>query len=546
LERLVYSRERLVYSCGFGQLSLLSVDKNSLTQAASVRTSMSAAVDANLTGAATAAAEHLPAPYAAIEAREPRRSRRTLILRSLVVADSIGLSAAFLASVLLFGLSAEGSDTRPMYEFVVFFLSLPAWMLLAAMHDLYRYDDKRVGYSTVDDFVGVIHLVTLGAWIFFLGCWITGISYPRPGKLIVFWVLATLLVSGFRALARSICLRSPAYIQKTVIVGAGEIGQLVARKVSQHREYGLRLLGLVDDEPRQLRADLGDLGMLGTLDELRGLVRECEVDRVIVAFSSEPDARTAEVLRSLRDLDVHIDVVPRLYELLGPRVDLHTLEGLPLVGLQSTCHSAVALKVKRLIDIVGASLGLALLSPLFLLIAWRIRRDSPGPVFFRQTRLGLNMREFTALKFRTMWADVDDSAHRAYISETMSASTTLGANGRYKLDRTGDITPTGHWLRKSSLDELPQLINVLRGEMSLVGPRPCIPYEVQNFKPHHFERFLLPQGLTGLWQVTARASASFGEALDMDVAYVRDWSLGLDLRLMFRTPLQLLREGGTA
>ena len=156
------------------------------------------------------------------------------------------------------------------------------------------------------------------------------------------------------------------------------------------------------------------------------------------------------------------------------------------------------------------------------------------------------MREFTALKFRTMWADVDDSAHRAYISETMSAGAAIGANGRYKLDRVGDITPTGHWLRKTSLDELPQLINVLRGEMSLVGPRPCIPYEVQNFKPHHFERFLLPQGLTGLWQVTARASASFGEALDMDVAYVRDWSLGLDLRLLFRTPLQLLREDGTA
>ena len=137
-----------------------------------------------------------------------------------------------------------------------------------------------------------------------------------------------------------------------------------------------------------------------------------------------------------------------------------------------------------------------LLSPaLFSLIAWRIRRGSPGPVFFRQTRLGLNMREFTALKFRTMWADMDDSAHRAYISETMSASATLGANGRYKLDRADDITPTGHWLRKTSLDELPQLINVLRGEMSLVGPRPCIPYEMQNFKPHHFERFLTAAGV---------------------------------------------------
>ena len=267
---------------------------------------------------------------------------------------------------------------------------------------------------------------------------------------------------------------------------------------------------------------------------------------MIVAFSGESDAHTATVLRTLHDLDVQVDVVPRLYELLGPRVDLHSLEGLPLVGLPAPRRSAVALTVKRLMDIIGASVGLALLSPAFLLIAWRIRRGSAGPVFFRQTRLG---REHARV-------------HRAQVPDDVGGRGRQRPSGlhlrdderqrharcerSYKLDRADDITPTGHWLRKTSLDELPQLINVLRGEMSLVGPRPCIPYEVQNFKPHHFERFLLPQGLTGLWQVTARASASFGEALDMDVAYVRDWSLGLDLRLLFRTPLQLLREDGTA
>jgi lipopolysaccharide/colanic/teichoic acid biosynthesis glycosyltransferase len=156
------------------------------------------------------------------------------------------------------------------------------------------------------------------------------------------------------------------------------------------------------------------------------------------------------------------------------------------------------------------------------------------------------MREFTALKFRTMWDGTKDAEHRAYIAQTMSASAPVGVNGTYKLDRANDVTPFGRWLRKTSLDELPQLINVLRGEMSLVGPRPCISYEVERFKPHHFERFLLPQGITGLWQVTARAHATFGEALDMDVAYVRSWSIGLDLRLLFRTPLQLLRGEGTS
>ena len=330
-------------------------------------------------GAATAAATHPPAPTAASLVRQPPRRRRTLIRRSLVVADSAGLSAAFLASTLIFGLSAEGAGARPTYELVVFFLSLPVWVLLAAMHGLYRYDDERLGYSTVDDFVGVIHLVTLGAWIFFLGCWLTGISYPRAGKLIVFWMLATLLVSGCRVLARSICLRSPAYLQNVIVIGAGEMGQLVARKVSQHREYGLRLLGLIDEDPLPLRRDLGDVAVLGPLDELPRLVRDLEVERVIVAFSSESDAHTATVLRTLHDLDVQVDVVPRLYELLGPRVDLHSLEGLPLVGLPAPRRSAVALSVKRLMDIIGALVGLALLSPAFVLIAWRIRRGLRRP-----------------------------------------------------------------------------------------------------------------------------------------------------------------------
>jgi lipopolysaccharide/colanic/teichoic acid biosynthesis glycosyltransferase len=167
---------------------------------------------------------------------------------------------------------------------------------------------------------------------------------------------------------------------------------------------------------------------------------------------------------------------------------------------------------------------------------------------FRQVRLGLMMNEFTLLKFRTMRCNVDDSEHREYIRATMSADAAANGNGVYKLDRGDAITRAGRWLRRTSLDELPQLINVLRGEMSLVGPRPCLQYETEHFQPHHFERFLVPPGLTGLWQVTARAHATFGEALDMDVAYARGWSLKLDLWLLFQTPRQVLRQksGGTA
>ena len=167
-------------------------------------------------------------------------------------------------------------------------------------------------------------------------------------------------------------------------------------------------------------------------------------------------------------------------------------------------------------------------------------------MFFRQARLGQNMREFTTLKFRTMRVDTDETAHRDYIKSMMSSQTPARENGLYKLDREDVVTPSGRWLRRTSLDELPQLINVLRGEMSLVGPRPCIPYETENFETHHFERFLVPAGLTGLWQVTARARSSFWEALEMDVAYARGWSLGLDLRLLLRTPLQVFGRRATA
>jgi lipopolysaccharide/colanic/teichoic acid biosynthesis glycosyltransferase len=186
-----------------------------------------------------------------------------------------------------------------------------------------------------------------------------------------------------------------------------------------------------------------------------------------------------------------------------------------------------------------------LAAPLLLVMAVLIRRDSKGPVFFRQQRLGTDMRSFTVLKFRTMREGTDDGPHREYLTKIMSADATPGTNNLYKLERADDVTPVGRWLRKTSIDELPQLFNVLKGDMSLVGPRPAIPYELELYEPHHFERFLVPAGLTGLWQVEARAHSTFGEALDLDVIYARSWSFGLDLRLLLRTPLLMFRNQET-
>jgi lipopolysaccharide/colanic/teichoic acid biosynthesis glycosyltransferase len=242
---------------------------------------------------------------------------------------------------------------------------------------------------------------------------------------------------------------------------------------------------------------------------------------------------------------VQIDIVPRAFELIGPSVRVHTVEGLPLLGLPPVRLARSSRLVKRGLDVSAAIFGLLLCAPFFAVVALLIRHDSSGPIFFRQTRLGISQRPFTMLKFRSMQDGTSDAEHRSYIEATSKPDATLSTDGLYKLDRLDSVTRVGRWLRRTSLDELPQLLNVLRGDMSLVGPRPCLPYEVEYFDAHHFDRFLVPAGITGLWQVTARAHATFIEALDMDVAYARGWSLGLDVALALRTLRQLVAGKAT-
>jgi lipopolysaccharide/colanic/teichoic acid biosynthesis glycosyltransferase len=238
--------------------------------------------------------------------------------------------------------------------------------------------------------------------------------------------------------------------------------------------------------------------------------------------------------------------VPRLFEVIGPKVDIHTVEGVALIGLPPVRPSRSARAIKRSVDALGASVLLLASAPVFAIVSLLIKLDSKGPVFFRQVRLGEGMREFTVLKFRTMAVETSDDDHRRYIATIAQSDSAPGTDGLFKLKRADVVTGVGRWLRSTSLDELPQLLNVLRGDMSLVGPRPCLAYELEHFAPHHFERFLVPAGLTGLWQVTARAHSTFVEALDMDVLYAQSFSFGLDIRLLCRTPLQLFRRQGTA
>jgi exopolysaccharide biosynthesis polyprenyl glycosylphosphotransferase len=484
-----------------------------------------------------------------LRCRRPWRSnswtRGWLIRRALLAADVAGLTLAFLAAQALLSTTAR-DRLGPSAETIIFLCTLPIWVISAHLAGLYDRDGEQTDHTTVDDLVRVFTVMTIGAWAFTSFALLTHAVQPNPPRAIFFWGLSILLVVMFRSLARTLCRRSKLYLQNTIIVGAGEIGQLIGRKIANHPEYGLNLVGFIDPRPRARRSDLNDLTILGTSERLPDLVDLLDVERVIFAFSNEPHEEMLALVRVLKALNVQIDLVPRLFESIGPKVRLHAIEGLPLVGLPPGRLSPLSLHLKRTIDIILALVGLAITSPLFAYIAIRIKRDSPGPVFFRQTRLGQHMRPFLALKFRSMRVDTDPNAHREYVRSTMSFRSTAGSNGLYKLDRRDSITPFGGWLRRTSFDELPQLINILRGDMSAVGPRPCIPYETEEFLPHHFERFLVPAGLTGLWQVTARAHASYGEALDMDVAYVRGWSLGLDLRLILLTPIAVIRTGVTA
>jgi exopolysaccharide biosynthesis polyprenyl glycosylphosphotransferase len=475
--------------------------------------------------------------------RRLKARRGWLVRRSLFAADVAGLTLAYLLATLMYGQAGAAGRLGSLRDLLVFVATLPCWVVLAKLHGLYDRDEERADHSTADDVVGVFHLVTIGAWLLVVGAFLTGLFKPEISKVIALWLLAIVIVTVTRTIAREACRRSAAFVQNTLIVGAGDVGQLIARKLIKHPEYGINVVGFVDDRPKARRADLPDsLIVLGGLEGLLETIDRLDVERVVVAFSNEPSSELIAAVRRLRTLDVQVDLVPRLFEVVGPRVAVHTVEGLSLIGLPPARLTRSSRVLKRMIDVMGATVGLVLAAPLFAYIALRIRLDSPGPVLFRQTRLGAGMKEFTALKFRTMKVDTDASVHREYIRRTMSSSAEAGANGIFKLDRGDAVTAFGRWLRMTSLDELPQLVNVLRGDMSLVGPRPCIPYETEHFQPHQLDRFLVPQGITGLWQVTARANSTFGEALDMDVAYARSWSLGLDLRLLLQTPLELVRQ----
>jgi exopolysaccharide biosynthesis polyprenyl glycosylphosphotransferase len=470
------------------------------------------------------------------------KRRGWLVRRMLLVADVLGLAFAFLLSELFTQrpVGADVLDSRT--EFVVFLLTVPGWIVLAKLYGLYDHDEERADHSTADDVLGVFHMLTVGAWVFYAFVWAAGVIRPDFPKLVWFWLLAILLVSGARAVARAYCRRQIQYLQNTVIVGAGNVGQLVARKLLRHPEYGINLVGFVDAAPRDRAPGLEHLSMLGNPEQLPALVRLFDIERVVMAFSQEPLQQELDMIRALKDLDVQIDIVPRLFELLSPSVGVHTVEGLPLLGLAPMKLSHSSRLLKRGVDLLVASVALFLFAPLLAVLAYLVKRSSPGPVFFRQVRMGEGSLTFRIFKFRTMDADAD-----ARKSEVAHLNVHLAEGGDPRMFKIADdprVTRVGRFLRKTSLDELPQLLNVLRGEMSLVGPRPLILDEDQYVCDWGRQRLDLKPGLTGPWQVLGRNEIPFEEMVKLDYLYVTGWSLFNDLKLILRTvPVVFGRRG---
>jgi exopolysaccharide biosynthesis polyprenyl glycosylphosphotransferase len=471
------------------------------------------------------------------------KGRGWLVRRVLLGADLVGLLlSALLAEWAVDTHQGRGVLSAPT-EFIVFAASLPAWIVIAKLYGLYDHDEERTDHSTADDFPGVFHMVTVFVWLFWAGTHVSGLAHPSPSKLFIFWAAAVVLISTGRALARSLARRSAAYVQNAVIVGAGDVGQLIAKKLLGHPEYGIHLVGFVDARPKERRADLLHLALLGDTDRLAAIVRLFHIERVIIAFSNESHERTIDLIRSVKDLDVQVDLVPRFFEVVSPGIGIHTIEGVPLVSLPPLRLSRSSRFIKRCVDLTGSTVALVLLAPLFAAVALAIKLDSPGPVFFRQIRMGAANETFRIFKFRSMAADAESRKSQvAHLNKHLNAG---GDPRMFKISGDPRVTRVGRWLRRFSLDELPQLFNVLLADMSLVGPRPLILDEDRHVQDWARRRLDLKPGITGLWQVTGRDDIPFAEMTRLDYLYVTSWTLWRDLQLMLRTVPCLLRSSGS-
>lgn len=344
-------------------------------------------------------------------------------------------------------------------------------------------------------------------------------------------VLIFVLLSMSRLLIgtiRSRLYRQGVGVERVLVVGCGDVGRTVMGSIMARPELGYKVAGFLDDAPERRHQNLGRFRALGSTDALPAVLHNHEIDEVIVALPWRSIEKIMSIMAQCERLKVRARIVPDLFQLRLNRVDIDDISGIPLIGVRDVSIRGWNRAIKRGADIVLAALGLIVMSPMLAVIALLIKWDSHGPVLFPQVRVGRDGRLFTLYKFRSMFIGADEEKEQ--LRELNEASGPF-----FKMRDDPRRTKVGRWLRRLSLDELPQLWNVLKGDMSLVGPRPPVPSEVEEYEPWHRKRLLVDPGITGLWQVSGRSELTFDEMVMLDLFYAENWSLWLDFKIMLRT-----------
>lgn len=390
--------------------------------------------------------------------------------------------------------------------------------------------------------VGLVAIITaflpviLASRLVIVYAWVLLIPMLAFGRALLYAVLGRLHGSGWNT-------------RRVLVAGTSPISKMVMQNLLAKRKHGFQFVGFLQETqaspdpempgPLPLRSDFGRFKCLGIVADLEQVVQRWSVDEVIVSLPATHHSEIADICAHCEGAGVAVKLVPDLFELSLSRVHMDHLAGIPLIDVRGARHSRLALLAKRAMDIVIAGAVLVLVSPLMLATALAIKLDSPGPIFSRQTRVGKGNRPFAFYKFRSMYVNADS------LHETLAAQTGT-ADPRFFKDRNDPRrTRVGRIIRRLSIDEVPQLFNILRGDMSLVGPRPPLPSEVARYEPYHFKRLEVIGGLTGLWQVSGRSNIeSFEEIVIMDTYYIDNWSLALDLKILLRTIAAVLTRDG--
>jgi exopolysaccharide biosynthesis polyprenyl glycosylphosphotransferase len=427
-------------------------------------------------------------------------------------------------------------------------LVIPIRLLLFRYYDLYRL---RGEFSFVEDMARVFRATAIGSLLIVAATFMyrggvayRAFSYSRAIFLLDF-LLVLVSLGALRMLLRACQImirRRGINLIPTLIVGRGPEAALCIREMRARPELGYRVIGLIDNGAIDAASASSFEGVpvIGDLKSLPEAIRESGANEVIISDPNVPGEALFEVMiQTGRRRGVEFRIAPTLLNCLPSKTEIDQVGSLPMVTLFRSPLSSSARIVKRGSDLLIASLALSILAPIWLLIALLIKLDSRGPVFYKQERVGMDGRVFLFYKFRTMRAGTDDAQHREFQKRYIGGQpdSNQGDEGRpaYKLRADDRVTRLGRLLRRTSIDELPQLFNVLRGDMSVVGPRPPIPYEVESYELWHRKRLDMKPGITGLWQVSGRNRLPFDEMVRMDLYYIENWSLLLDVKIILQT-----------